>query len=62
MYDKHKGKYNGLVNWDSLKLTGKRLGEIAGVLGSKNLSKIMTNYATDYKHWNHGMPDLILWN
>ena len=23
---------------------------------------ILKNYAIDYKNWNHGMPDLILWN
>jgi len=22
----------------------------------------MANYCKDYKYWNHGMPDLILWD
>ena len=26
------------------------------------MSLILKNYAVDYKNWNHGMPDLILWN
>jgi hypothetical protein len=23
---------------------------------------ILSNYCKDYKYWNHGMPDLILWS
>ena len=61
-YIKHKGKFNVLVNWDSLKMTQKRLSDIATVLGGKRLSAILRNYAEDFKFWNHGMPDLILWN
>ena len=49
------------MNWDSLKLTQKRLSEIGSILGGQCLSKILGNYARDYKYWNHGMPDLILW-
>ena len=58
----HRNKHNVLVSWDSVKLTAKRLGEIGSILGGERLSKIMKNYAIDYKFWNHGMPDLILWS
>lgn len=61
-YEQHKNKHNVLVAWDSVKLTGKRLAEIGSILGGNKLSKIMLNYAIDYKFWNHGMPDLILWS
>ena len=37
------------------------MSEIGGILGGFRLSKILSNYAKDYKYWNHGMPDLILW-
>ena len=60
-YALHKHKYNALVRWDSLKLTQKRLVEIATALGGHAVSKILENYCKDYKYWNHGMPDLILW-
>jgi hypothetical protein len=23
---------------------------------------MMSNYCKDFKYWNHGMPDLILWD
>ena len=23
---------------------------------------MLENYSKDYKYWNHGMPDLILWD
>jgi hypothetical protein len=49
------------VHWDAVKLNKKRLGEIGSVIGGVRLSKILRNYCVDYKHWNHGMPDLILW-
>ena len=58
----HKNKYNSFVNWDSVRLTPKRLSEITSIIGGKGVSKILENYAVDYKYWNHGMPDLILWN
>ena len=61
-FNLHKNKYNAFVNWDSIRLTPKRLGEIASIIGGKGLSKILKNYCIDYKFWNHGMPDLILWN
>ena len=57
----HNHKYNSLVRWDSIKLTQKRLSEIAMCLGGHAVSCIMANYCKDFKYWNHGMPDLILW-
>lgn len=32
------------------------------ILGGRRLAAILHNYAKDYKAWNHGMPDLVLWN
>ena len=61
-YESNKNKYNNLVSWDSLRLSKRRLCEIASILGGKRLSAMLRNYATDYKSWNHGMPDLILWD
>ena len=26
------------------------------------MSAILRNYTTDFRFWNHGMPDLILWD
>ena len=60
-YDFAKGKHNVLVSWDSIRLNQKRLSDIASIIGGERLSKILGNYARDYKYWNHGMPDLILW-
>ena len=45
-----------------MRLTPKRLGEISAIIGGPALSKLLRNYCMDYKYWNHGMPDLILWN
>ena len=61
-YNLHKNKYNAFVQWESVRLTPKRLSEIASIIGGKGLSKILENYCIDYKYWNHGMPDLILWS
>ena len=61
-YNLHKNKYNALVNWDSTRLTQKRLVEIGSILGGQRISKILENYCKDFKYWNHGMPDLILWS
>ena len=61
-FTQHKHKYNTLVKWDSLKLTPKRIVQIATTLGGKAVSCIVKNYCRDYKYWNHGMPDLILWS
>ena len=32
-YDENKNKYNFFVSWDSLRLTKKRLCEIASIVG-----------------------------
>lgn len=61
-YDGNRNKFNFFVSWDSLRLTKKRLCEIASIVGGKRLSLLMSNYCKDYKYWNHGMPDLILWD
>ena len=61
-YDMHKHKYNALVRWDSLKLTQRRLGQICAALGAHAVSRIVMNYCKDFKYWNHGMPDLVLWS
>ena len=61
-YTLHKHKYNAFVKWDSVKLTQKRLAEIATTLGASAVSALLSNYCKDYKYWNHGMPDLILWS
>ena len=61
-WNQHKHKYNALVRWDSVKLTLKRLVQIATTLGARAVSKIVSNYCKDFKYWNHGMPDLILWH
>jgi hypothetical protein len=61
-YNRHKNKYNALVNWDSTRLTLKRLNEIGTILGGRRLSRILGNYSRDFKYWAHGMPDLILWS
>ena len=60
-YKKNRHKYNSFVKWDSIKLTQRRITEIACCLGGRQLSLILRNYCKDYKYWNHGMPDLILW-
>ena len=60
-FELHKNKYNSLVQWDSLKLSCKRLAEIGSIIGGNRLSKLLRNYCIDYKYWNHGMPDLVLW-
>ena len=31
-------------------------------MGAPAVSKILYNYCKDYKYWNHGMPDLIVWS
>ena len=51
-----------MVSWDSLRLNKKRLCEIGSIFGGHRLSLIMANYCKDFKYWNHGMPDLILWD
>ena len=61
-YNLHRNKYNSFVRWDSLKLTPKRLVQIATTLGARAISMIIRNYCIDFKYWNHGMPDLILWS
>ena len=61
-YDLNKGKFNGFVSWDSIRLSKKRLCEISSIIGGKRLALVMSNYCKDYKYWNHGMPDLILWD
>jgi hypothetical protein len=55
-------KFNDFVNWNSSRLTLKKLQQIASLLGGKQLAAILKNYTKQYKFWNHGMPDLILWN
>jgi hypothetical protein len=53
------------VSWDSQRINKKNLCEIASIFGGVKLSKLMINYCIDYKYckyWNHGMPDLILWD
>eukprot|EP00347_Sterkiella_histriomuscorum_P004973 403358381 len=62
LYEANKNKFNQFINWDSLRLNKRRLIEIAQVIGGLRLSRILSNYCKDYKHWNHGMPDLILWD
>jgi hypothetical protein len=61
-YNTHRNKYNSLVNWESTRLTLKRLVEIGSILGGLRLSKMLENYSRDFKYWAHGMPDLILWS
>ena len=55
-------KLNRFVNWHAIKLNKRKLSEISEILGGKRLAAILINYARDYKFWNHGMPDLILWD
>lgn len=55
-------KFNQFVNWNSVRLNKRRLKEIAEIIGGKRLSSLIKNYTIDYKFWNHGMPDLILWD
>jgi len=55
-------KLNRFVNWHAIKLNKRKLAEISEILSGKHISSILTNYARDYKFWNHGMPDLILWD
>ena len=62
LYETNKNKYNSLVSWDSLRLNKRRLIEIGQVIGGLRLSRLIRNYCIDYKYWNHGMPDLILWD
>ena len=62
LFETHKNKFNQFISWDSLRLNKRKLTEIAQILGGIRLSKILGNYCRDYKHWNHGMPDLILWD
>lgn len=62
LWERNRNKFNAHVNWDSVRLSMKRLGQIVEILGGKAVSKICENYCKDYKYWNHGMPDLILWS
>ena len=55
-------KFNGFVRWDSTRLTLNKIKQIASLLGGERLAAILSNYTQSYKFWNHGMPDLILWN
>ncbi len=50
------------MNWNSIRLNKRRLKEIASILGGIKISAIIKNYTIDYKFWNHGMADLILWD
>ena len=61
-WDENYNKFNNLVNWSSLRLHKRKLKEIAGIIKGERLAKILKNYTIDYKFWNHGMPDLILWD
>lgn len=61
-WDKNLNKFNNLVNWGSLRLHKKRLKELASLIGGERMEAIVRNYTVDYKFWNHGMPDLVLWN
>ncbi len=40
-YDKNKNKFNFFVSWDSLRLTKRRLCEIATIIGGLRLSLLM---------------------
>ena len=62
VWDKNCNRFNNLVKWDSLRLHKKRLKELANLLGGVRMEAIVRNYTIDYKFWNHGMPDLIVWN
>ena len=55
-------KFNDFVNWSSTRLTINKLKLISSLLGGEKLAAILKNYTVSYKFWNHGMPDLILWN
>jgi len=55
-------KFNHFINWSSVRLNKKRIKEIASIIGGRKLAALLKNYTIDYKFWNHGMPDLILWN
>ena len=61
-WERNLNKFNSLVDWSSLRLHKRRLQEIAGIIQGARMAKILKNYAEDYKFWNHGMPDLILWD
>ena len=61
-WDTNFNKFNSWINWSSVRLNKERLTDIASILGGYRLGVIMQNYAENYKYWNHGMPDLILWN
>jgi len=62
VFDAHSNKLNQMVNWEQPRVELGELTQIASIIGGRRLSVIMRNYAMDYKFWNHGMPDLILWN
>lgn len=58
----NQGKFSHQVNWDAIRLNREKMIELAGLLGGKRVAAVLKNYARDYKFWNHGMPDLILWS
>ena len=61
-WENNKNKFNSFVNWDSLIYNKRKLLEIAGLLKGQRVAAILKNYTIDYKFWNHGMPDLVLWD
>ena len=50
------------MRWDAVRLGKDRLVTLSKLLGGLRIAKILEKYARDYKFWNHGMPDLLLWS
>jgi fanconi-associated nuclease 1 len=61
-WDANQYTHNWAINWDSVSYSKKKLMDVVYWIGGKILRKILVKYWKDYKNWNHGMPDLLLWN
>ncbi|CAI2371364.1 unnamed protein product [Moneuplotes crassus] len=62
LWETHKYKHNCAISWDSISFSKEKLKDIIPCMGGDILAKIVKKYCYDYKNWNHGMPDLLLWN
>ena len=62
LWETHKYKHNWAINWDSINFSQKKLMDITACMGGEVIARILKKYCYDYKNWNHGMPDLLLWN
>lgn len=61
LYEKYVNTTSAFIYWEACESWGKHnLGRIVKSLGKPFLKKVCETFAIDFKHHNHGMPDLVL--